>query len=174
MNKICCLTFCDDDGLAVARVQSGELSKPEIMRSTKDLELPPNFSMVLQEGTPPDYLSTELGLPIMSERFVSAIQPYHDGLQFISVNVIGPQGAPRYFLMNCKNLVDCLDHEKSEFTYFKSGHLMAIKKKCFDHSRIPEDVHIFSIPELLAIFFTEEAAISLIGKGLLGVAFVNM
>jgi len=173
MRKICQLAFDDEDGIAVARVHSGELSKAEVMRSNEDVELPPDFSLKIGSGAAPDYLSTELQLPILSERLVSALEPYSNGLQFVEVNVVGPPSTPLYFLMNCKNQIDCLDHEQSEFTYFKSGHLMTIKKWRFDYSLLPGDVFIFSIPQNLGVFFTEEAAFSLKGKGLSGIVFIN-
>lgn len=54
----------------------------------------------------------------------------------------------KLYILNVTNVVDCLDYDNSDVTYFDSGRVSDVRKFSF-HEHLVINQHIFKIPELL-------------------------
>ncbi|MCA9263801.1 MAG: SMI1/KNR4 family protein [Planctomycetales bacterium] len=120
-----------------------------------------------KKGSPSDFPNIRSALPIFSERAWDALKPLLNGkkTERLPIQVKPDYGFAPYYLVNCWNVVDALDHSKSEVKYgdFKWFGLL--------EDRL-ENVHFFSVPESDDHFVSEEFVQCVEDHGLIGGKFV--
>ncbi|MBV9848803.1 MAG: hypothetical protein JO250_03860 [Armatimonadetes bacterium] len=118
-----------------------------------------------------DFPKAQVGPPVVSQRAWSVLRPLL-GEDVEALPVVVPQG--EYLALNILSIIDCLDYECSEVTWFPHGSLHDITKYCLKPG-LAERHSMFKIPEEMTYaIVTEEFRQAINEAGLEGLSFHNM
>ncbi len=134
-----------------------------------------------QKGMPLDFTETDgVNIPIVSEAFAECIYEFIGEIDLIPIFI--PDAKGRYYVLVVKNLVDCVDEQKSDFKKFQenddirpdlAGEYSVIRSLKIDKSKVNKN--IFRLEKYdLAVIINETIKKSLHNKGLLGVKFISV
>jgi hypothetical protein len=113
------------------------------------------------------------GYPIVSERTVSVLEKYLEGR--VQVLPVIYNDNDKLFVLNVTNLIDCLDHERSEIRRLSSGRVGSIDNYVFKYHLL-NDAYIFKIPETprSRIFVNDTFKSAVEEAGLIGFVFIEV
>lgn len=129
---------------------------------------------------PTDFLANPLSWPIVSEKFLKMIKVYaRDDIQVFDAPVFDNntrKPVKGFYILNVVKLIRAVDFKHSTVMWEDKikKKFKIIIKYVFQSKKIPVNVHIFRPAEdPFGVFFSDELATSLIGKGLKGIAFIR-
>mgnify|MGYP007056189962 CR=1 FL=1 len=111
-------------------------------------------------------------VPAISEKAKNVLGGYFENLVEIFPLETGKLG--KYFFMNITNVLDCLDEEKSDISYFSSGRIKEIKSYDFKKNLNYDSLRIFKLKnyERGKIFVSEETKNRIEKSSLVGFKFI--
>ncbi|MBA4387782.1 MAG: hypothetical protein C0404_07365 [Verrucomicrobia bacterium] len=160
------------------RIDDADMAGADIFlfRTSSQLTLAANLRLYASRGDATDLVANPFGWSIVSAKLRDKIWNYSHGVDFFDAPIYEKDSMRQisgYYLMHVRNIVDCLDEERSTIRYFRNGRRMGIYEYALNTEGIPADVHIFAIPDSNDVFFKDDAAQSLRGAGIRGVAFIE-
>jgi len=130
-------------------------SAPRSMQAGEPLLAEAELSVpVTQPGRPLAYSETAFGLPIAClplARAISAVSP--SDVQFVRLQVRGLRLSSDYAVLNCLQIVECLDEGRSQFIKWgeedgrpdRLGQYRAVTRLAIAREKVPGNVHFFRI-----------------------------
>lgn len=147
--------------------------------SELNMEIPKDVRLFV-DGPRADYVGNPLSWSICSKKLVDFVSPLAENdFQLFKAPLHSTKTGRRvngYYVMNVIRRIGCVNLQQStvEYKNKKTQGVEMIYEYVFDSGRIPDSVHIFRPDEFpQAVFFSDELARSLMGKGLTGLAFIR-
>jgi hypothetical protein len=127
-----------------------------------------------------DYLGNALGLPIVSEKLLTALKPYLGSTQVLPAPLfqkVGRKPVQGFSILNVLNVFDCVNLEKSVVS--RDDDEVFVSQPCFDPRKISDGAQLFRFrhPDGFidtGLYVTDELAQSLRGKGITGICFAGV
>lgn len=181
MSEFYCLTYeARSDGLL--RVTKASLCGFDYTLLWEGREVPdlPWDLKLVGRGEPADVVRNSISWNILSQRFLELLG--HDALRDLQIfpaplrDETTSDRIDGYFIVNTVRRISCLDRKRSKFEVDKEfpDELVVYDLK-IDAERVPADVNIFRVEEspYSGLIFRKALVESLIGKGLIGIAFIR-
>jgi hypothetical protein len=129
------------------------------------------YVKTLKENKECDMYEFSNGYPIVSQRTVGVLKEYLEGRVQILPVIYNRNN--NLFVLNVTNIIDCLNHEKSEIRRLRSGKVGSIDSYSFN---LPSDPIIFKIPEtpFSAVFVDDKFKSVVEEAGLIGFKFIEV
>jgi hypothetical protein len=113
--------------------------------------MPPHVKLEVDtSGEWPDLMKNPLHWIIVSDKLRKILLPYWNGGAFCEIRLQASRSGEvlkGFWLGVIGRRVECMDREKSDFRE-RSGRLVSLSHLVVAASKVPEDVHVFTLPEL--------------------------
>jgi len=169
------------DLASISAYELGDFSPVTFWTGTRfNEQFPTNMRLEVERSDylDPDLLGNPLSWLICSTRFVVLMRKTAErDIQVFAVPLVDNQTREMvtgYHIVNPTRLVECLNVERSIVSRKADGTLAAVYEIAVRESKVPNDANIFRIAEQPNIvLFSDDAVLPLLGKDLLGLAFVQ-
>ena len=144
----------------------------------------PKITLTLSDdsrmGNMTDHLSIDeaCGL-VFSKRLRDLLQNIAvDNIQYFDFDIVYPKGNnvyTDYKIANVVGLVDCVDKDKSDLTFYDSGTIEFIDKLVLDESKIPPELNVFRLSNRSTLTIVHQSVKdAVVNAGITGCVFYKV